>query len=130
MEPFIFSGKVISGKSAGRKLGFPTANLDRVPRESALEPGVYIGTCKVFQEDKPRFQDLNCLAYFGPRHILGETKNIFEVFIYNFDHTIYDHTLEVKLLDLIRYPKKISDVNELKKQLEKDKKQGIKLLQA
>ncbi|MBU0576370.1 riboflavin kinase [Patescibacteria group bacterium] len=130
MQPFIFSGKVISGQKNGRKLGFPTANLDRTPRETALKPGVYAGRCDVYFKDKSRYQNLNCLAYFGPRYILGEKTNIFEVYIYHFDQTIYDHILEVRLLAFIRPPQDISDLNVLKKQLEKDKQQGLKLLQA
>ncbi len=130
MLPFKFSGRVVLGERVGGKIGFPTANLDRVPEENNLDTGVYIGTCSIYQEDRVKNRDLKCLAYFGPRYIFGQTKNIFEVYIYNFDESIYDLTLEVKLVKLMREPKKITTITELKKQLHEDKEEGLKLLQA
>ncbi len=130
MLPFKFTGKVIPGEEIGRKIGFPTANFDRVPRESALKPGVYVGTCNIYQDDRIKNQELKCLIYFGPRHIFGQKKNSFEVYIYNFNQNIYDLTINVTLINYIRAPQKILDLSNLKIQLEKDKRQGLLLLQS
>ncbi|MBU0579100.1 riboflavin kinase [Patescibacteria group bacterium] len=124
MLPFKFTGKVIPGNKMGRKIGFPTANLDRVPRESALTPGVYVGTCNIYQNDRIRNQELKCLVYFGPRYVFSQKQNSFEVYLYNFNQSIYDLTLEVKLIKFIRAPKKTASLIELKEQLEKDKRLG------
>lgn len=130
MLPFKFTGKVILGEKVGRKIGFPTANLDRTPREGALKPGVYAGTCNIYQNDRIKNKELKCLVYFGPRYIFDQKQNGFEVYIYNFNQGIYDLTLEATLIKLIRPPQKITDLTELKNQLEKDKKQGLLLLKA
>lgn len=37
----MFSGKVIIGKGVGKKLGFPTANLDIQNDRIGLRPGIY-----------------------------------------------------------------------------------------
>lgn len=37
----MFSGKVIMGKGIGKKLGFPTANLDTQNDQIDLRPGIY-----------------------------------------------------------------------------------------
>ncbi|MBU1885939.1 riboflavin kinase, partial [Patescibacteria group bacterium] len=106
------------------KIGFPTANLDRIPRESALMPGVYVGTCNIYQDDRIKNQELKCLVYFGPRYVFGQKQNSFEVYLYNFDQSIYDLILEVTLTKFIRAPKKTASLIELKEQLEKDKRLG------
>jgi len=129
MLPFKFTGKVISGEKIGRKIGFPTANLDRVPKENSLKAGVYLGTCNILQGDQIKSSKLKCLAYFGPRHVFGQKQNNFEIYIYNFNQNIYDLSIEVTLTKFIRDPKKTMDLAELKNQLKKDKKQGLLLLQ-
>lgn len=130
MLPFKFTGKVILGEKIGRKIGFPTANLDRTPREGALEPGVYVGTCNIYQDDRVKNKQLKCLIYFGPRYVLDQKHNSFEIYIYNFNQSIYDLTLETTLIKFIRAPKKITSLAELKTQLEEDKRQGLLLLKA
>jgi len=37
----MFSGKVVKGEGIGKKLGFPTANLDTLKKNLNLQPGVY-----------------------------------------------------------------------------------------
>lgn len=127
--PFSFSGKVVLGQKVGRKIGFPTANLNRVPSEATLKPGVYAGFCTIRQGEKVRNKNLKCLVYFGPRYIFGEKSNSFEVYIYHYQQSIYDYNLEVKVVKFIRPPQKITNLTTLKNQLEKDKQQGLKILQ-
>jgi riboflavin kinase / FMN adenylyltransferase len=127
MLPFKFTGKVIPGEKMGRKIGFPTANLDRIPRVGALKPGVYIGTCTIYQDDRVKNQNLKCLVYFGPRFIFDQKQNSFEVYLYNFNQSIYDLTLETTLIKFIREPMETTNLAELKTQLEKDKEQGLLL---
>ena len=47
---YLLEGVVILGKGYGRKLGFPTVNLE-VQKENIPEPGVYAGEA-VLQEEK------------------------------------------------------------------------------
>lgn len=129
MLPFKFTGKIIPGEKIGRTIGFPTANFDKIPQENELDPGVYAGTCSIFQDNQEKNHDLKCLVYFGPRYVFGQKQNNFEVYIYNFNQSIYNSTIEVTLLKYIRAPKKTKDLAELKTQLKKDKKQGLLLLQ-
>lgn len=127
--PFEFTGKVIPGDKVGRGMGFPTANLDQVPSEAQLKPGIYAGYCKVLLGEKVKNERLKCLIYFGPRYVFGEKTNSFEVYIYQYDQTIYDHTLEVEAVFFIRPPADVSSLTELKELLEADKTKGIQLLQ-
>lgn len=120
---FKFSGRVVAGEEVGQTLGFPTANLDRVPNEKELKPGVYAGRCYLPAID----ENYNCLAYFGPRYIFGEKKNNFEVYLYYFERDIYGWELEVELGHYLRKPMKFKNREELKAQLGKDVKRGREL---
>lgn len=125
MLDFKLQGTVIPGHNMGHTIGFPTANLDQIPSEQDLKPGVYVGYCWL-DENPQRYQ---CLPYFGPRLVAGETVNVFEVYIYDFDQKIYEQQLTVKLLDFVRPPLNLKSFDELKQQLEKDKEQGLQYFQ-
>lgn len=122
-KAFSFSGKVIHGEKVGRTIGFPTANLDFLPRLNELERGVYFGHAHIDEKTYP------CLAYFGPRYIFGEEKDNFEVYLYEFNRDLYGKRLFGNLDFFIRSPKKIQGLAALQKQLEDDKKIGLTLLQ-
>jgi len=118
-------GQVIKGESIGHTIGFPTANLDLVPSTNELELGVYTGTCSI---NKAGDTIYNCLIYFGPRLIFGETKNSFEVYLYDFQGDLYGQTLTVQVLNFIRPPIKFANLAALKTQLQKDREHGRLLL--
>jgi len=120
--PQSLTGKVIHGEEVGRTIGFPTANIDLEISSESLSPGVYFGKCQVSEET------FFCLPYFGPRLIFGETKNIFEVYIFDFHQTIYDQLITVQLLAFMRPPVKVDSLEILQKLLETDKKNGQLLL--
>lgn len=118
----VIRGRVIHGEKVGRTIGFPTANIDIDLDPEQIKPGVYVGTCQIGDKS------YNCLPYFGPRLIFGETQNIFEVYIYNFDREIYDEVVEVTLLEHVRKPLQVDSMDELKKLLESDKMIGLSIL--
>lgn len=109
----ILQGKVIKGEAVGRKIGFPTANLElsKLPR---LKHGVYAALV-IFNR-----QNYLGLAYFGPRYIFGQKTDNFEVYIFNFDQTIYGRKLTVKLLKFLRPPQAVKRLSRLKRLLERD----------
>lgn len=112
--PQTITAQVIHGDQIGRTVGFPTANLDISNQELTLEQGVYAGICEV------DCQEYKCLPYYGPRHIFGEEKLSFEVFILGFDQDIYDQTISVKVLEYLRSPQSMPSLEALKKQLQLD----------
>ena len=116
-----FIATVVHGEKVGRTIGFPTANLDFVPDESVLRPGVYFGSCTVTGKK------YDCLPYFGPRLIFGEVNNIFEVYIFDFAEEIYGQKMEIHITDFLRSPVKVDSLDALKALLENDKANGQKL---
>ena len=114
MNPlFILEGKVQKGKSRGKKLGFPTANISI---DQNLPEGIYISQTK-FKD-----QLYTSLTFIGTAKTYNE--NIFqsETYILDFDKDIYGELVTVYLLKKIRENKRFDSEDELIKQMEKDKK--------
>ena len=114
-EPFLITGKVISGKALGRTLGYPTANIHLGDTNKIIpKTGVYLIRCEV--EGKTHFGMMN----IGHRPTLE--GNIFndislEVHIFDFKNDIYGTDLQVELLSFIREEARFSDTKALRKQL-------------
>lgn len=106
-------GKVIRGEAVGRKIGFPTANL-QLAKKPKIKPGVYAALVSL------KNQNYLGLAYYGPRYIFGEQQDSFEVFIFNFKQNIYGEKLKVKLLKFLRLPRRVTEMDKLKALLQKD----------
>jgi riboflavin kinase/FMN adenylyltransferase len=116
-------GKVIHGDSLGKKLGFPTANID-VTEDYKLIPqdGVYAVEVEFYGSQ------LQGMLNIGMRPTIDGNKRQMEVHIFEFDQDIYGETLIVRFLDFIRNEKKFSDIQELKEQLQKDKEAVLNVI--
>ena len=120
---YFFEGRVIAGFKIGRKIGFPTANLQVEDAEKQL-PDLGVYAVKIHFERKEYTGMLN----IGNRPTLENGNNIsIEAHIINFDNIIYDRTLRVEFLHKIRNEKKFENVEELIEQLEKDKQIVLEL---
>jgi riboflavin kinase/FMN adenylyltransferase len=132
-KPLHFHGQIQRGEQIGRTIGFPTANFDTLPDEKTVKLGVYVGSCQVVSqpstsqqsESRQRATSHLCLPYFGPRLVFGETRNVFEVYIYDFDQEIYDCEIEVRLCAFIRPPISFRSLEALREQLEQDRHKGL-----
>jgi riboflavin kinase/FMN adenylyltransferase len=57
------------------------------------------------------------------------TSRVIEVHIFDFDETIYQRTIQVKLMHFLRNEVKFESVEELKNQLSEDRQQAVSWLQ-
>lgn len=114
-RPYCISGEVIYGRQNGRKIGFPTANIDAkdyvLPQNGVYGAKVYIG-------GKMYLGMVN--LGFNPT-FKGLTRLSLEVNIFDFDENIYGKVITVAFLKKIRMEKKFENVNDLIAQLKKDK---------
>ncbi len=108
----IIKSKIISGTQRGRKLGFPTANLEII-KLGKLEFGVYI--CEVSYENKK----YKGLLHYGQRKTF-EGKITAEVLILGFKGNLYGREIEVKIKQKIRKTRKFNSEKELILQIRKD----------
>jgi len=119
------SGLVVSGQKVGREIGFPTANLQVMDLHKLIPAdGVY--AVKV----KTKSAGFDGMLNIGLRPTIkdAEPKRTIEVNIFNFNSELYNEILHVEFIDKIRNEVKFENVDQLKKQLEKDKEKAKKIL--
>lgn len=109
-----FWGKVRKVKQRGRKLGFPTANVNLTNPDLIGAEGIYIS--------KTKFQNkiYNSLTFIGKSKTYDEEKFQSETFILDFNKNIYNKWISVQLLKKIRGNKQFNSSEELIKQMKKD----------
>ena len=110
-------GIVQKGRQQGKKIGFPTCNLDIKDYVIAM-PGVYA----VIVKRKNSNKTLKAIANFGYRPTFNQKKILLEVHIFNFSGNLYNKYLSIEFTKFIRKEKKFKDVNQLKKQIQSDLK--------
>ena len=111
---FTYTSQVVHGDKRGRKIGFPTANLEIDDKHSMLPNGAYVVRVKV--ADKI----LNGIANIGDNPTFKVAKRRLEVFIDNFSGDIYGEKISVSFVEKIRDEKTFANVDELKMQLRAD----------
>lgn len=114
-RPVSILGTVVGGDLLGRRLGFPTANIN--PHHEVVPPsGIY--AVRVFCGNK-QFMGA---CYMGTRPTIkgaGGRQRI-EVHILDFKKTIYHKDLEIHFIKKIRGDKKFASTSDLVEQIEKD----------
>ena len=108
-------GKVQKGKQLGKKIGFPTANID-IKDYILANPGVY--TVRVKKQNGLNY--IKGIANLGYRPTFSGKKILLEVHLFNFSENLYNKYLTVEFLKFIRKEKKFKNMDQLKKQIKKD----------
>ena len=112
---WLIEGNVEKGRQQGKKIGFPTCNIDIKDYVIAM-PGVYAVKVHLKSFDKP----LKAIANLGYRPTFNQRKILLEVHIFNFSGNLYNKHLSVEFIKFIRKEKKFKNVDELKKQIQSD----------
>ena len=110
-------GVVQRGRQQGKKIGFPTCNIDIKDYVIAM-PGVYAAKVRQQNVKKP----LKAIANLGYRPTFNQKKILLEVHIFNFSGNLYNKHLSVEFIKFIRKEKKFKNVSELRKQIITDLK--------
>lgn len=120
-RPFEVRGKVCEGKKLGRTLGFPTANIypGNMPN---LPYGVY--ATKTVIDNKEYISVTNV----GINPTVEDNNLRIETYITDFDGDIYGKHIAIKFYKFLRKETKFENIDELKKQIEKDKENTLKYL--
>ena len=111
---FTYAGEVVNGDKRGRKIGFPTANIEISDRRAMLPNGAYVVRVKV------RGNFYNGIANIGDNPTFKVARRRLEVFIDNFSENIYGEEIFISFISKIRDEKVFSSVEELKTQLNED----------
>jgi len=110
------SGKIVHGKSIGRTIGFPTANVE-VNEGYKLLPknGVYL--IQSIINKKQVFGMMN----IGVKPTLIESSKTIEINFFDFEGNLYDRNIHVDIKQFIRDEIKFDSLELLKSQIQKDK---------
>ena len=108
-------GIVEKGRMMGKKIGFPTCNID-IKNYIIAKPGVYAVKIKI-QNSRKKYKGIANLGY---RPTFNQKKILLEVNLFNFSGNLYNKKLSVEFLKFIRGEKKFNGVNELRRQIKRD----------
>ncbi len=114
---YSISGKVVHGDGMGRKLGFPTANIDTTGL--VLPPnGVYAVHAQIVGEPARHRAVLN----IGYRPTLANPAPLLQVEAHlpDFSGDLYDRELEITFVEKLRAEKKFPSLEALREQIAKD----------
>jgi riboflavin kinase/FMN adenylyltransferase len=120
---YTFSGRVVKGKQLGRKLGFPTANLE-CPDPLKLVPANGVYAVYVIVND---VQYKGVLS-IGTRPTFDNGARSVEVNIFDFDRDIYGENVKLIFKNYLRSDQKFDGVEALVAQMHRDKARSLELL--
>ena len=115
-------GKVQKGRQLGKKIGFPTCNID-IKDYVLAKPGVY--AVRVLRKNSKKY--LRGIANLGYRPTFNQKKILLEVHLFNFAENLYNKYLTVNFLKFIRKEKKFKNIDQLKKQIKIDLQKARKI---
>ena len=116
-------GKVVKGRKMGKKIGFPTCNIN-IQDYVIAKTGVY--AVKIYRQNN-NFS-LKGIANLGYRPTFNQKKILLEVYIFNFSGNLYNKQLTIDFINFIRKEKKFKNIKQLKKQINLDLKIAKKKL--
>lgn len=117
--PYQIQGVVVPGLQNGRKMGFPTANIDVSGTGKLLpESGVYAVRVQLEDNETPHGGMIN----IGIRPTFNGKKMSVEVHLFDFDGNLYGKRLSVTFYKRIRGERKFNSMEALSRQLADDKR--------
>ena len=120
---FFFDGIVIDGDKLGRKLGYPTANLRSTDEEKiGLGNGIYAVYADTGGQQKKGMMSI------GFRPTVDGKKRVVEVNLFDFNKEIYGETIRVHVKKYLRAEVKFDSLEDLVKQIDRDKIESLKVL--
>lgn len=123
---FMLHGSVVNGKQLGRKLGFPTANIEASDKYKIIPGyGVYAVNVQIEGSTYKGMLNIGMRPTFNNN---ADNRSI-EVNIFNFSEDIYGKSVTLNFVDKIRNEQKFDGIEALIEQLKADKKSASKILE-
>jgi riboflavin kinase / FMN adenylyltransferase len=122
---YTLEGKVIHGDQLGRKLGYPTANIEPIDVKKLIPAiGVYAVTLHI-KNDAKRYKGMLNIGY---RPTFNGKEFRIEVNIFDFNKEIYNQEVTLHFKAFIRPDQRFENAAGLTEQLAKDKMKAMSLL--
>ena len=113
-RPYTISGRVVHGDKRGKKLGFPTINIE-LHRNLSPVSGIFAGYVHGIDD-----KTLNAVVYIGSRPVYEGGRVLLEAHILEFNKDIYGRHIQVELINKLRNDEHITSEKELIEQIKKD----------
>lgn len=124
-RPFAIEGPVQRGRQLGRKLGFPTANVDL---SDYVSPRFGVYAVRTRLSDGRQFDGVANIGV-NPT-VQGITRPLLEVWIFDFDEDIYDRIIETDLVAFLRPEEKFDGLETMTEQVMRDADNARRVLGA
>ncbi|GAB5473969.1 MAG: bifunctional riboflavin kinase/FAD synthetase [Maribacter sp.] len=126
--PYMLTGTIKRGKGIGRQLNFPTANL-HIDETYKLIPkrGAYVVQSVIDGHTVYGMMNIG----FNPTvndNTDRKQKESLEIHFFDFDEDLYDHSLQVAIIERLRDERKFESITELKAQLARDKEKSRSII--
>lgn len=116
-RPYSVSGTVVKGQNLGRKLGFPTANIQPdSPHKLIPMAGIYATTVEIQGTTYPS------VTYIGSRPTFAGTYNVVEVHVFDFNESLYGRRIKVNFYAFLRNDRTFQSTDELVATIKNDVK--------
>jgi riboflavin kinase/FMN adenylyltransferase len=114
---YLLTGKVIHGDKVGKKIGFPTANLQINDKHKLIpSPGIYAVRVHL---DNSQYEGM---LYIGYRPTIDTKLTLrIEVNIFDFDKDIYEKEISISLVDFLRPDQQLQSLDKLTEIISDDK---------
>ncbi|HEV3470619.1 MAG TPA: bifunctional riboflavin kinase/FAD synthetase [Pyrinomonadaceae bacterium] len=113
-RPYGVEGRVVRGAERGRRLGFPTANLQ--PRNRVIpRRGVYVTATLVGGAWRRSVTNVGLRPTFG-----SQSEPSVETFVINWGGDLYGDVVRVRFLHRLRDERRFASADELKRQIDAD----------
>jgi riboflavin kinase/FMN adenylyltransferase len=122
-RPYSISGRVVGGNQLGRRIGYPTANIQLKHNKPPVKGIFAVRVQGLGQPDWPG------VASLGTRPTVhSDGRPTLEVHLFNFDRSIYRQHMRVEFLHKLRDEVKFPNLETLIAQIGLDAKQARELL--
>lgn len=118
-----YRGTVVAGEGRGRKLGFPTANLEIDPRIVLPGEGVYL-TWAVLSDGR----GYPAMTSVGKNPTFAGDRQTVEAYILNYSGDLYNQSVELQFLKKTREIVRFKTAQELEVQIAEDVKLAEELI--
>ena len=115
---------MVKGKQLGRTIGFPTANIRPDSWEGHGPNGVYAAWCTVDGARHPGMLNI------GLHPTVPEGAPTVEINLFDFHDDIYGMRAVVETVAYLRGEVRFNSVEELRSQLERDRRRSMEILHA
>ena len=120
-RPYRLFGRIVRGDQRGRELGFPTANLEPLDPDQ-LVPGSGVYATRMMISGGDEGGGLAGMTNIGLRPTFTDgSRRTVETHLFDFSDELYDRTVSIEFVKLLRFEKKFDSKEAFLEQLGRDR---------